>query len=178
MRYKATYRPTYVLGTFLPFPPVSSYWYFFSFEDPESYSYFPLDLSLLARLTHRPYVSVSRDRRLGLDSTSSNTPSILQLDHACASDFNQESKLGSDKFSSDLDYINGQYGPSASVTPEAASLFEKDMPGVMSAKEVCQMKEFDCWRMKVGDTIFELQVYFYFLVICSIPISDRLILIA
>ncbi|MCJ1234910.1 Arginyl-tRNA--protein transferase 1 [Varicellaria rhodocarpa] len=98
------------------------------YMDPESYSYSLLDTSLLNRLTHRPYISVSRDCRLGLTSS-------LQLDSACASDSKQELETEHEKSASDLDYLNGQHGERSSVVSEAGSLFEKDMPGVMGPEE-------------------------------------------
>ncbi|MCJ1472185.1 Arginyl-tRNA--protein transferase 1 [Lambiella insularis] len=96
MRYKAAFHPTYLL-------------------DPESYNWDPLDHDLLARLTIHKYVSLSRERRLGI------------LVHAKELESNQANKQ--------LTSVNAHDSDSES-DPESMSLFDMNMPGVMSPAEV------------------------------------------
>ena len=53
MRYKRTFKPTYVL-------------------DPESYEWMAFDDDLLVRFEGRKYVSLARENRLGLGPTDSD----------------------------------------------------------------------------------------------------------
>ncbi|MCJ1399226.1 Arginyl-tRNA--protein transferase 1 [Xylographa trunciseda] len=89
MRYKSTFHPTYVL-------------------DPETYDWDLLDQEMLARLSACDYVSLSRERRLGINSSSSES----DRQEAVAS------------------------VPSTSAAPTPSSIFHTDMPGVMSIEEV------------------------------------------
>ncbi|MCJ1280829.1 Arginyl-tRNA--protein transferase 1 [Xylographa opegraphella] len=89
MRYKSTFHPTYVL-------------------DPETYSWDPLDQDILARLSACDYVSLSRDRRLGINASSSVT--------------DNEQAAGSTAGSS--------------TAPDPSSIFHTDMPGVMSIEDI------------------------------------------
>lgn len=62
MRYKANFKPQYILGMTLP--SVYSQDTILTATDPENYTWDPLDGELSAKLDQRSYVSLSRDRRI------------------------------------------------------------------------------------------------------------------
>ncbi|GAD93427.1 arginine-tRNA-protein transferase [Paecilomyces variotii No. 5] len=87
MRYKGTYRPQYIL-------------------DPESYTWDPLDGELSKKLDERPYVSLSRDRKLASQKES-----------------NQDAEAPNQ-------------GKETEENDEEMSLFDLHMPGVLTVEEV------------------------------------------
>ncbi|MCJ1433078.1 Arginyl-tRNA--protein transferase 1 [Xylographa pallens] len=109
MRYKSTFHPTYVL-------------------DPETYDWDPLDRDMLARLSARAYVSLSRERRLGIDASSSRTDS--QEDAASI--------------------------PAISTAPNPSSIFLTNMPGVMSIEDIKENISLDDIDVRLKDTIVNL----------------------
>ncbi|MCJ1288582.1 Arginyl-tRNA--protein transferase 1 [Xylographa carneopallida] len=89
MRYKSTFHPTSVL-------------------DPETYDWDPLDQDMMARLSARAYVSLFRERRLGITALSSEADS-------------QEPAAAT---------------PAASPAPTPSSIFHAAMPGVLSIEDI------------------------------------------
>lgn len=63
MRYKAAYRPQFVLGNNGSQLQTAR---ILTLLDPESLTWHPLDGELMAKLDERPYVSLSRDRQRSL----------------------------------------------------------------------------------------------------------------
>ncbi|MCJ1379669.1 Arginyl-tRNA--protein transferase 1 [Xylographa soralifera] len=109
MRYKSTFHPTYVL-------------------DPETYAWDPLDQEMLARLSARAYVSLSRERRLGINVPSS----------------------GSDN------QVAAASIPATSTAQNASSIFHTDMPGVMSIADVKENISLDDIDVRLKDKIVNL----------------------
>ncbi|KAL1984976.1 hypothetical protein VTN96DRAFT_8532 [Rasamsonia emersonii] len=109
MRYKAEFRPQYIL-------------------DPESLTWDPLDGELLKKLDERPYVSLSRDRKLALEGNQGEGT-------AAAEDTGKGDAMEED------------------VNEEELSLFEIRMPGVMTAEEVETKLDLDHWLLLVQGTL-------------------------
>lgn len=86
--------------------PVQNGWILTYQKDPESDSWDPLDGELMKKLDERPYVSLSRDRRLASQAASAPT----QGDSATH--------------------------PDAGENDEDMSLFDIHMPGVLTLEEV------------------------------------------
>ena len=78
MRYKRDFHPTYVLGE-LRFR-ACSYNHLPSLLDPESYEWNLFDQDLLTRMNSRKYVSLSRERRLGIGA-SDVEPEVVDGKH-------------------------------------------------------------------------------------------------
>ncbi|KAL1880960.1 Arginyl-tRNA--protein transferase 1 [Paecilomyces lecythidis] len=109
MRYKGTYRPQYIL-------------------DPESYTWDPLDGELSKKLDERPYVSLSRDRKLASQKKSSQ-------DASTAAEASQ--------------------GKETEENDEEMSLFDLHMPGVLTVEEV-QALDLDHWFLLVHGSFLEM----------------------
>lgn len=107
MRYKAAYRPQFIL-------------------DPESGTWDPLDGELTRKLDMRPYVSLSRDRRLAAQTASESAPekeSIAQ--------------------------------PDPDENDEDLSIFNLHMPGVMTLEEV-EALDLGHWLLLVHGTFVHM----------------------
>ncbi|KAI9796599.1 MAG: Arginyl-tRNA--protein transferase 1 [Candelina submexicana] len=113
MRYKGDYGPQYVL-------------------DPETYQWDLLDTDLRRRLDARRYVSLSRERRLGISATSASASTEEQS-----------------PFDDDQDF--------QPLSLENASLFSMNMPGVMTAEQVQSQIELGKMRMILGSDIVHLE---------------------
>ncbi|KAL1965553.1 hypothetical protein VTN77DRAFT_5637 [Rasamsonia byssochlamydoides] len=110
MRYKAQYRPQYIL-------------------DPESFTWDPLDGELMKKLDERPYVSLSRDRKLALEGSQ------------------EEGKKATE---------NEEKGDVEMVNEEELSLFDIHMPGAMTAEEVEKL-DLDHWLLLVNGTLIHME---------------------
>jgi len=155
MRYKGAYSPQYLLGKSYPSDQV--------FQnpvpdniDPETYTWDLLDDDLRRRLDVRKYVSLSRDRRLGITSSDS---SWLQLHSRTTSDFERELKLGLRNFKDDFDYAEGITSQS-NTNPWECSLFDlyPPMPGVMTKEEVERDIDLGNWKLQLNGTVCPLKV--------------------
>ncbi|KAF2016875.1 arginine-tRNA-protein transferase 1 [Aaosphaeria arxii CBS 175.79] len=89
MRYKGEYKPSYIL-------------------DPETYNWDPLDGELRELFDAKPYVSLSRERRLGA------APPSAEVD----------------------EYIHPSAKEAGEAVENGLSLFDLKMPGLMTAEEV------------------------------------------
>ncbi|MCJ1389570.1 Arginyl-tRNA--protein transferase 1 [Xylographa bjoerkii] len=103
MRYKSTFHPTYIL-------------------DPETYDWDPLDQDMLARLSAHDYVSLSRERCLGIGPSSRRTDSP----------------------------------DAASAASNLSSIFQTNMPGVMSIEEVKENIPLEEIDVRLKDKIVNL----------------------
>ncbi|KAJ9374814.1 hypothetical protein DTO282E5_369 [Paecilomyces variotii] len=112
MRYKATYRPQYIL-------------------DPESYTWDPLDGELSKKLDERPYVSLSRDRKLASQKES---------------DKDESATAAADQSSQ---------GKESEENDEEMSLFDIHMPGVLTVEEVLAL-DLDHWLLLVHGSFLEM----------------------
>ncbi|MCJ1246314.1 Arginyl-tRNA--protein transferase 1 [Trapelia coarctata] len=104
MRYKANFRPAYLL-------------------DPESYAWDPLDADYLARLSARKYVSLSRERRLGIPAPTVG-PDVQD---------GSKGKSHSEQGRAQSATADDEDSPATS-TP--SSLFDRNMPGIIAPKQV------------------------------------------
>ena len=111
---------------------------------------------MLARLSARKYVSLSRDRRLGITAVSDSTD-FLQSNHRASSRFTEELNLGLEKFKSDLSYVDDE-GADPKNKHQHCSLFELDMPGVMTLEEVEAKVDLSTWKLKLGSLVLSLDV--------------------
>ncbi|MCJ1367026.1 Arginyl-tRNA--protein transferase 1 [Acarospora aff. strigata] len=136
MRYKGAYSPQYVL-------------------DPESYTWDLLDDDLRQRLNVRNYVSLSRDRRLGI--TASPESSWLQSKSMTTPNFRKELGLSLAQFGDDFDYAEGQKSDSNGGR-QHCSLFDlkPPMPGVMTKEEVERDIDLDRWKIKFHSKTYTL----------------------
>lgn len=132
MRYKALYRPQYILGKQLISPsnsviiPCADPW-----KDPESMTWDPLDGELTQKLDKRKYVSLSHDR--ALQSSSSSTSEIPNNNNP-----------------------DGGELPEL-VDEESLSLFSIQMPGVMTADEVLKEIDLDHWLLLAYGTFIHME---------------------
>lgn len=123
-------------------------------SDPETYAWDLLDSGLLARLSARKYVSLSRERALEIPTHSPST--FLQSDALTTSNFSSELAMGPEAFKQANNYVNGQSEDSA-ATQTARSLFGVDMPGVMTADEVREKIDLGSWKIALRSTVTELE---------------------
>ena len=132
MRYKSAYQPAYVL-------------------DPETYTWDPLNADILQRLSARVYVSMSRERRLGLPPTSISAS--MRVSPGGSS--NPEVSYNDD----DIDYIEQRRQESESRRrKQDNSIFEVGMPGVMTVEELQRDIELGKWDIKLASLIVKLEV--------------------
>lgn len=163
MRYKATFHPTSILGNrhippLHPHPQPAN-----SITDPETLTFSPLSPTLLALLSQRPYISLSRELRLRPNLPASPSPSdYLQADKAYAANFESELHLGKEQFLDDYDYVvpnDRDTDSKVAVAASEGSLFDVGMPGVMSTEEVMAiMPEIEKWKIKSGTMEVQLGV--------------------
>ena len=103
-------------------------------EDPETYAWDLLSADFLSRLSTRPYVSLSRERRLGVEP----------LNDGANIDARESNSALSTHTHSDSDFD---------------SLFDVNMPGVMTVDEIqVILPELDNWTLKLGGTVLTLRV--------------------
>ncbi|KAI9820597.1 MAG: Arginyl-tRNA--protein transferase 1 [Pycnora praestabilis] len=138
MRYKGDYKPQYVLGRIAraisAIQLKNENFLIPHLPDPESYTWDMLDDDLRKRLDARKYVSLSRERRLGISAEPSSSLAADNIGNTEENTQNQSSPVIS------------LLRPSSS--PE--SLFEMNMPGVMSLEEVQIQIDLDKMRISFG----------------------------
>jgi arginine-tRNA-protein transferase len=120
MRYKGEYRPSYLL-------------------DPETYEWHPLDGELRQLLDKKPYVSLSRERRLAGDS-SKETPNL---------ETEAEDQL--------TEYPLRAPAEADAAVKGGMSLFELKVPGLMTAEEVQQDELLDTQAIAVSSVPFPVE---------------------
>ncbi|KAI9718271.1 MAG: hypothetical protein M1812_004261 [Candelaria pacifica] len=103
--------------------------YRYYYMDPETYHWDLLDTDLRRRLDVRKYVSLSCERRLGIDAPSTSTQNQSDIS------VNDNNK---------------------SVLSKNGSLFSKNMAGVMTAEEVESQIDLGAMRIKLGSDIAHL----------------------
>ena len=127
-------------------------------SDPETYEWDPLDSDLLARLSSKKYVSMSRERHLGLPPLSASNGSVESKVDAGSSESKGESELlETGKLKDDSKYIAGEEDSDQKARHEEGSLFDVGMPGVMTTEEVLAQTNLGAWKLKLGAMILELQ---------------------
>lgn len=125
-----------------------------SLPDPETYAWDLLDADVLARLSARKYVSLSRERALNIPTHSPFT--FLQSDVLTTSNFSGELAMGPKAFEQANDYVNGEPADSA-AKKSGPSLFEVNMPGVMTADEVREKINLGSWKIRLDSIVTELE---------------------
>ncbi|QKX61520.1 uncharacterized protein TRUGW13939_08672 [Talaromyces rugulosus] len=102
MRYKALYRPQYILGKL--FPPKTSSTHTTNQPDPESKTWDPLDGELSQKLDKRKYVSLSHDRANPSSSEEEETvPELANEEELSLFDIHMPGVLTADQVLSQLD---------------------------------------------------------------------------
>jgi len=119
--------------------------------DPETYTWDPLDSDLLTRLSLRPYVSMSRERRLNIQPTA--LPMITDPELSDIEQFDLYERLSDldpdhdpESSLSLPDYISAQDPNTHSY---ASSIFEGKTPGAMTLQEVASEIELGKWRLQL-----------------------------
>jgi arginine-tRNA-protein transferase len=128
MRYKAAYKPQFVLGDEGSQLQTAR---MLTLLDPESLTWHPLNGELMAKLDERPYVSLSRDRQRSLLATPEN-PAI--------------------------DALQKMVNATVEMSEENMSLFDIYMPGVMTAEEVESQIDLNYWSLVVRGTLVHMIV--------------------
>ncbi|CAF9910945.1 MAG: Arginyl-tRNA--protein transferase 1 [Alectoria fallacina] len=136
MRYKATFRPTYIL-------------------DPQSHIWDPLDSDMMQRLSAREWVSLAIERALKISSNS--LTSFLQSDRATTSNFGEELNMGPSKFKLAVEYAIGQDRKQDSEGKEATDCFHAGTPGALSLEEVEEKIDLGQWKLKLGQRLVKLE---------------------
>lgn len=152
MRYKAAYRPQYVLGE-LACLFVYRRWQANKSLDPETYSWDPVDGDLLRRLNIRRYVSLSREKRLNIPIEP--LPTNLQLNSQGPRWPWQQP--GSESSALITDYIRGQGDPTNTSTSHA-SIFDAGTPGALTLEEVEREIALGEWGLRIQGATVQLQV--------------------
>ncbi|KAF2708501.1 hypothetical protein K504DRAFT_477844 [Pleomassaria siparia CBS 279.74] len=119
MRYKGEYSPQYVL-------------------DPETYEWNPLDGELRELLDRKPYVSLSRERRLKTDKSAPTSAEDTASNVHGASDGNDLAE-----------YLHPTAAEGGDAVRDGMSLFELKVPGVMTVEEVEEKVQLDQMAVKV-----------------------------
>ncbi|MCJ1351836.1 MAG: Arginyl-tRNA--protein transferase 1 [Icmadophila ericetorum] len=127
--------------------------YGFYYMDPEAYYWDLLSPHVLALLSSRLYLSLSRERRLGLINQSFDVDHALSNEPVPLTD-PQERTTKSEISKDDLEYINGQ--GRLLTDYRKSSIFDLSVPGVMAAEEVSGLPQFAEWTIKSGDFIARL----------------------
>jgi arginine-tRNA-protein transferase len=100
MRYKALYRPQYILGKlFLP----KSSTHTTNQPDPESKTWDPLDGELSQKLDKRKYVSLSHDRANSSSSEEETVPELANEEELSLFDIHMPGVLTADQVLTQLD---------------------------------------------------------------------------
>ena len=105
-------------------------WQLTDTSDPESYDWDPLDAEYLARLSVQKYVSLSRERRLGLP--------VPPIGHNAqdSSKGNSHSERGQTQGNSGALDTTSNHGWDGIATSRSASLFDRNMPGIPTPEQL------------------------------------------
>ena len=124
-----------------------------SLADPDTYTWDPLDSDLLARLSLRKYVSLSRERRLNIPPEP--IPASVDLARDTLAPL-----LGppSPETLEDLsDYIKAQVDP-LELHAKDRSIFEARTPGAMTLEEIERDIRLGEWNIRIQGFMAQLQV--------------------
>lgn len=140
MRYKATFQPTYML-------------------DPESLQWTLFDEHHRTQLDSTPYFSVSRGASACIPSSDASRADPKQ---ELASNYAKSPDISPDVSPEPTDELSGmQIDPDESSESETeipeGSLFDKDMPGVLTREEVEKL-DLDHWKLLVRNDFVDLEV--------------------
>lgn len=148
MRYKGTYRPTYVLGEYLS---LNNSRHHIDCVDPETYTWDPLDSDFLTRLSLRPYVSMSRERRLNIPPTA--LPMLSNLEEAEPESVDVYRRFyspdPSQNVASSLDLPDYMDAQDPERHRNASSIFEAKTPGALTPWKVMREIPLGQWRLKL-----------------------------
>ena len=128
MKYKADYKTQHVL-------------------DPETNEWNPLDDELRGRLDKRPYVSLSRERRL---EAANPSPANGARTEANAHVEHEHTALA--------EYSNLTAAEGGAAVSSGMSLFDLKMPGVMTVEEIQKQLDLGTVPVRVGQREVEAQV--------------------
>ncbi|KAI9869362.1 MAG: Arginyl-tRNA--protein transferase 1 [Trichoglossum hirsutum] len=136
MRYKGEYHPQFILGRSCcsPQKPLQHLTYL----DPETYAWDPLNEDARRRLDARKYVSLSRERRLGVDVRP--TTEVGVLPHQRDALLEEAPMMGDGRKSPD----NGGDGD------DDGDDFTASMPGALTLAQVLSTIDLDRVRVNVG----------------------------
>lgn len=153
MRYKASFKPSYVLGHFPP--QQSRYAYLNLFElDPHCYDWHQMDSNLMQRMSNRNYLSMSIERQYNLPVEPS---AFLQSDSRTSSDFGRELAMGPEAFGFLLGYLT-RPDDAREPAKSFSSAFEAGTPGVMRLEEVEQEVNLGRWQLRLRGMVVFLEV--------------------
>ena len=160
MRYKAAYRPQFVLGEPAKMTAnMDDRKADVILLDPETYTWDPLDGDLVARLSLRRYVSMSKERDLGIaaEPLSTQINHVTQLLQGSAQLSRPPREQESETSKAFSDYVRAQHNPLLSQV-DHSSIFEAGTPGALTLKEVEQNIALGGWRLRVRGNTVQLQV--------------------
>ena len=155
MRYKATFGPQQVLGESRSFTLFGEC-LLNRPSDPVTYAWDALDADMLKRLSVRRWVSMSLEREWAIAPTS--CPTFMQSSNAVTADFQQELKLDRKTFAAALEYI---FEPEEDLEQQSrryATVFQAEMPGVMSLKSLQDQIDLGQWGLRLGNQVAKLEV--------------------
>ena len=128
MKYKADYKTQHVL-------------------DPETFEWNPLDAELRGLLDHKPYVSLSRERRRrGKKDSSANVEN---------KDAEKDAQPEPDDFS---EYPLPTAAEGGAAVSDGMSLFDLKVPGFMTVEEIEEHLDLGTMPIRVGKRMAEAQV--------------------
>ncbi|KAI9848131.1 MAG: Arginyl-tRNA--protein transferase 1 [Thelocarpon superellum] len=137
MRYKADYSPQHLL-------------------DPETYTWHPLDDDLKRRLDEKSFVSVSKEcqnppgeDKLAQTASPTTASKASEVSHGGAAHAGEDEEQETEDMSDDDD-DDAQIHLSTSV-------FEMNMPGVMTKEEIEDHIDLDATKVRVAGRILEVQ---------------------
>lgn len=129
----------------------------FSILDPESMTWDPLEGEFSEKLDKRPYVSLSRDRKLLQSATAANP----EPDDTGA--VGTKGTKGTEEVADE------------EINDEEVSLFDIHMPGVMTAEEAHSQLDLDHWLLLIHGNFVNMNVSFFSF---SHPVESSLLLIS
>lgn len=83
---------------------------------------------------------------------------FLQAGSLCSSNFQKELFMGPDAFKSAFEYVHGPERNARSEPQRPATVFQAEMPGAMTLKEVGDQIDLGRWKMKLRNRLVSLKV--------------------
>ena len=124
-----------------------------TFPDPENYAWQPLDDDLLARLTLRRYVSLSKEKKLNIPAQPIGTR-IELFGWGSSSPRDQSGSESANEYS---DYLEAQI-EAPHIHAHDQSIFEANTPGALTLEEVYRDIPLGEWRIQLQGSMIQLKV--------------------
>lgn len=121
--------------------------------DPVNYTWDPLDSDLLARLSLRKYVSLSRERRLNIPPEP--IPASVELARDTLAPLS--GPPSPETLEDFADYIKAQVDP-PELHAKHRSVFEARTPGAMTLEEIERDIRLGEWKIRIQGIMAQLQV--------------------